>query len=389
MTTSAIFRNDAPAQTSVKSRLTGKTAFTLIELLVVITIIAVLMALLMPALAGARDRAKTAQCANSEKQLGIGWAAFLNDHNGYYPYASAECLFGTNGAADGSTLDPGCGQPYRFVINSSVMCRPPNWQQALAPYIGGQAPVNTYPVAYQKLMQCPANPWPMPLLPNADVVYGGNQFSYQFNNNLLPTTWRCGGYNDCGASPCNPNGWAKRTNINDIQHQANAALILENPVCCGYNSHKAAGGMLVDNPWTEPNGPGSWISGVPMPFPGGVYYGVNPENVTNITGVVDSRVPAMATWMMPNCNYSVSTFHNLGMNVLFFDGHVARVPKTTLCSYTVDVVVGHYGVATPHPNYSAGGLFWTDGVGINGTASNGDYYNIFGGNQFPGYQITP
>ncbi len=62
-----------------------RAAFTLIELLVVIAVIAVLAALLLPALARARERGQEADCLSNLKQIGLAFEMYLNDSAQHFP----------------------------------------------------------------------------------------------------------------------------------------------------------------------------------------------------------------------------------------------------------------------------------------------------------------
>ena len=132
--------------------------FTLVELLVVIGIIAVLIALLLPALAGARNAARSLVCLSNLRQLGVVTQSYINDNKGFIvpcdvsPHPATASNSGPNGAVD-------------------------NWFAMLinAGYIADQHLTTTSGLPYDTILACPstpdvAAPTP-PLLPPADGYF--------------------------------------------------------------------------------------------------------------------------------------------------------------------------------------------------------------------------
>jgi prepilin-type N-terminal cleavage/methylation domain-containing protein len=104
----------------------GRNAFTLIELLVVIAIIAILAALLLPALAQAKAKAQTTQCLNNARQQGIATALYVGDNTDTYP----------------------CGVN---VKNDATWSDPTAWHILLLPLVAGNTNTGS------KVFACPAD----------------------------------------------------------------------------------------------------------------------------------------------------------------------------------------------------------------------------------------
>src|SRR5262245_61831008 len=81
------------------------TAFTLIDLLVVIAIIAILAAMLLPALAKAKEKAQRMNCLSNLKQLQLCWVLYCDDNNQRLPLGLATAT-STNAWILGNMTDP-------------------------------------------------------------------------------------------------------------------------------------------------------------------------------------------------------------------------------------------------------------------------------------------
>jgi len=104
-----------------------RRAFTLIELLVVIAIIAILASLLLPVLAGAKQRSWTTSCNSNLHQIGLGMRMYAGDNNELYPESGGDIHWNTidtNGSGKPSWLQ----QIFFYVGSTNVYNCPGNVQ---------------------------------------------------------------------------------------------------------------------------------------------------------------------------------------------------------------------------------------------------------------------
>lgn len=149
-------------------KIKNNAAFTLIELLVVIGIIAVLAALLMPALSGASNKGKDAKCLSNLRQWGVALNCFLSDNSGALP-------------SEGTQENPTWAQTMAVEDQNA-------WYNVLPPYVEQTALKDLtatqrnqfYLPGKVGILQCPRAIWL-----GSERLMSGPRFSYAFNSKVL------------------------------------------------------------------------------------------------------------------------------------------------------------------------------------------------------------
>jgi prepilin-type processing-associated H-X9-DG protein len=153
-------------------------AFTLVELLVVLGIIAVVIALLLPALSRSREQANQVTCLSNLRQIGTAIVLYCEDNNGWFPRAAPY-------AAVGQPESPQDFIWWQQDANTYAVPDRDVFQSPILKYLGFKPDLRSVPTVTnfnelrQQVLRCPSDPLSdHPLLTTSGRYY----YSYTLNN---------------------------------------------------------------------------------------------------------------------------------------------------------------------------------------------------------------
>ncbi len=297
-----------------------RSGFTLIELLVVISIIALLIGILLPALGAARNTARTAVCLSNVRQLTIGAVSFAADHKQHIQATSESDIIKAYAAYRDKN---------EFRNDSGRTAK--DWASALIPYMGGSSQTTFLDADPQvaNIFTCPSDP-------DLDLADPGHEFtlnlgagnkriSYGVNVDVasIPDTSGNFGLINFGAQvgvvkPDGAGGFTTTAslggNLDRVKDPSSTMIFAD----CGTREEINPGGTLLDRNNT-------------------VYYtsnfsnfgGADPNEMGTLAGVAKTdwlraRIPVTSAWSgNPGIAGVIGEHdrHSNALNVAFIDGH--------------------------------------------------------------------